>query len=117
MFAQAPQSELLTFLGDLPSEAVAAMFILAIIFTFITVIATTLATIDMFKSIALAKLSKQMVDELLAKGYTPQEIEPLVNGSSGWKKMRKLIAFAKQKSGYEFQDRYGRPVPPVKQRA
>lgn len=110
----AQSNDVLRLFQSLPEEAVAAMFILGIVFTFVTVLVISLSAIDSYKSITLAKLSKQMVEELLAKGYTPQEIEPLVNGTSGWKKMRKLFTFAKR-GGFDFQDRYGRPVPPVKQ--
>ena len=106
------QNEFLAFLSQLPEEALVAVVILSMVFTFITILVTTLTIVDYLKTTTLARMSKEMVEELLAKGYTPQEIEPLVHGTSGWKKMRKLFTFAKDRP--EFFDRSGRPMPPVK---
>ena len=113
MLAQnAAQNEFLAFLNRLPEEAIVALLILSLIFTFITVFITTLTLIDYKKSTTLARMSKEMIEDLLAKGYSPEEIEPLVHGTSGWKKMRKLFQFAKDRP--EYFDRYRRPAPPVK---
>ena len=106
------RSEFLELLSRIPEEALAAVLILSVILSFVTILVTTLTIVDYYKTTTLARMSKEMVEELLAKGYTPQEIEPLVNGTSGWKKMRKLFAFAKDRP--EFVDRYRRPMPPVK---
>ena len=107
------KSELLEFLSQLPEEALAACLILSIIFTFITVIVTIHSIADAHKSITLARMSKQMIDDLLARGYSPEEIEPLVNGKKGWMKLGKIFGMAKS---YFPDGRKGRePVPPVKQ--
>ena len=108
------KSELLEFLHHLPEEAVAAILILSVIFSFITVLVTTLSVVDSYKTITLARMSKDMIEDLLAKGYSPSEIEPLVNGNSNWKKMRKLFAFARDRHDAQARGYHGRPMPPVK---
>jgi hypothetical protein len=105
------QSEFMELLSRIPGEALGAVLILSVILSFITILATIMSIVDYHKKTSLARMSKEMIEQLLAKGYTPQEIEPLVNGSNPWKKMRQLFACAQKP--HEL-DRYRRPVPPVK---
>ncbi len=108
------KSELMQLLSRLPEEALAATLILSVVFTFITIIVTVVSIANTHKSITLAQMSKELIEELLAKGYSPREIEPLVNGPNCLDKMRNLFAFVKDKSRFG-RRRYRYPAPPVKQ--
>lgn len=107
------QSQFFELLSRIPEEALAAVLILSVIFSFVTILVVTLRIVDYCKTTTLARMSKEMIEELLAKGYTPQEIEPLVRDTRGWKKMRRSFQCATTDRP-EFFDRQRRPLPPVK---
>ena len=108
------ESELYQLLTQLPEEALAAVFILGVIFSFATIIVTVISFAVSFRSVRLAQLSKDLIEELIAKGYTPQEITALVHGPNRWSKIQELFTFARNRTPFHCRhDRY--PAPPVKQ--
>ena len=107
------KSEIYQLLSQLPEEALAAILILSLIFTFLTTLVTVMCVADSYKTLKLARMSKELIEDLLAKGYTPQEIEPLVNGPHRWQKMRQLFASLKNRMNHRERP-FRHPAPPVK---
>ncbi len=97
-------------LSRLDPDIIGACLILGVIGSVGIIITTVVAITDTYKSITMAKISKAMVEDLLARGYSPEEIERLLHGDKAWNKFKRF--FAKQQS----RGREGyRPMPPVKQ--
>ena len=96
-------------ISRLNPDVIGACLILGVIGSVATIITIVVAVVDTYKSITLAKLSKSMVEDLLARGYSPEEIERLLHGDKAWNKFKRF--FAKQRKSAEAY----RPMPPVKQ--
>ncbi len=99
------------FVQQLDPEALGAAIILSVIGTVGALIAISVTLIEAVKTVMLARLSKSMITELLDKGFTPQEVEQLVNGPKKWSKVKNWMAFGKKQ---ECNAANQQPVPPVK---
>ena len=96
-------------LNRIPEEALAAVLILSLIFSFITVLVTVICLIEWRKSISLATINRELITDLLDRGCTPAEIEQIAYGSSIASKIRRLF-----KGSSNLVKCYKRPVRPVK---
>ncbi len=115
LLAQAASSDFWQFMETLDRDVVGACMVLSVIGFFGALIAISCTFIESRKRIRLAKLHKQMVDDLVARGYSPDDIEKVVYQQSGWSKL--CGVFAKKASGRSDRDEQGYtsyPTKPVK---
>ena len=111
------KSEIFELLNRLPEEALAAALILSVIFTFITILVSVISMSESHKAITLSRMSKELIEDLLAKGYTPTEIEPLVNGRGKWRTMKNIFEYVRGKKSDIPERAYRHPTSPVKHTA
>ncbi len=80
LLAQTSEPSVFQLLQRIDPDMLGAMGLVATILTFvlITIVMTTLCRT--YQNISLAKLHNQMINELLAKGYSVDEIQQLVSG-------------------------------------
>ena len=93
------------------SEFIGVALILTTIGTFGALIAVSITLIHTVKSIWLARISRSMISELLAKGYSPDEVAMLIHGKK--KSGFKWLSFGKTEMPVSDKSQ---PVPPVKNR-
>ncbi len=100
---------MLELLKSLDSDVVGAALILSVIGAAAMSITVVCLIADTFKSITMAKMQKSMIEDMLAKGFTPEEVERLVYGGKAWHKLRRLFQrdVGKDTAG-------NTPRPPVK---
>lgn len=110
LIAQAAESDFTTVVQSVDSETLGIALILTVIGVFVTVIAVSITFIESRKKLQLARLQREMIDDLVNRGFKPDEIEKLVHGQTGWDKFCGI--FQQRKS--EFSDSFVRPASPVK---
>ena len=106
---------LLPIIEHLPSEALAAIMILATIGTFVSIIVGVGMGINAIKSVKLANITRFMIEDLLAKGYKAEEIERLVFGESKLSKVRRMFGEGGRKIMASFQQTNQQQQMPPKQ--
>ncbi len=113
LLAQTSQNFETSLLNRIEPNFLGAILILSVIFGFVIIVVSVVTIFSTIEKITLAKMSKSMVEDMMAKGYSPEEIRMLVQGDRPWEKFRKFFAWSKKKPAEEYTNR---PAPPVKQR-
>lgn len=103
-----------SILTRIDGDILGVCMILATIGGFALMITTVAMVADIVKSIAMAKMSKQMIEDLMNKGYSASEIERLVYGEPKWNRVRRMFSRLRSKAAPTVGNR---PMPPVKQHA
>ncbi len=80
MFAQAANSELFRLLERIDPDFLGVIGLVATVMCFALLIISVVTIFRTFQNISLAKLQNQMINELLSKGYSVDEIQRLVHG-------------------------------------
>ncbi len=106
-------------LKHVDGEILGAVFILGTIGIFISFIVVVVSIARTWNNIAVARLNQNLVQELLAKGLTVDDVERLVYGSQGWgRRFSKVFQNAKSHMADMRRRKYYRyetqPVPPMK---
>ena len=107
------RSEFIEFMSSLDPDTVGVMLILTVIGFFVGSTVVLIVLIEARKSVKLAKIQQEMVEDLVNRGFSPEEIHKLVRGENGWDKFCGLF----QRKNKESNHGGYRPVPPVKQSA
>lgn len=93
-------------LQEMNPDVLGAAMILGTILFFVTLIITIITICQTINQLAVLRSNKSLMQDLLSKGYSVDDVERLVYGPGGWSKLtRALSKFAKSKN---------RPLPPVK---
>ncbi len=119
MLAQS-NSEFLQFLEMLDGDLLGAVLIIGTIGFFISFIVVVASVSKTWNNIAISRMNQNLIQDLLAKGYSVEDIERLAYGGPSWnRKFHKLFKSAKsQFASHVRRRRYeNQPVPPMKQTA
>jgi len=109
----AQQSEFFELLQSVDSDFVGVMLILTTIFSFVTVIVFVVTVSRTIQSVLVVRSSQRMVEGLLAKGYSVDEVERLVYGHKGWNAFSRMVG--RCRDAIRRNNAPGRhPAPPVK---
>lgn len=73
-------SAFLNIVDRIDPDIVGAIGIVTVVMTFVLAIVTVVTITRTIQNITLARMHRQMVNEMLAKGYSVGEIDQLVNG-------------------------------------
>ena len=80
ILAQAVQSETFQIVERIDPDFLGAIAMVTTIMTFVLSIITVVTVCRTYQKVSLAKMQNQMINELLAKGYTVDEIQQLASG-------------------------------------
>ena len=107
MFSLVAASESFQLLERIDPDFLGAIAMVTTIFSFILMITTVVTVCRTYQKVALARMQNQMINELLAKGYSVDEIQQIVLGQK-----RNVLTrfFDGRRQTYVDQ----RPAPPVK---
>lgn len=114
------QSEFIEFLKLFDDEVLGAVFIIGTIGIFISFITLVVSVTRTWNNIAMVRMNQRLVQELLQKGYSVDDIERLAYGGNVWRQQfRKMIDSAKaQFANLAKRHRHENPpAPPFKQSA
>jgi len=117
MLAQS-NSEFLEFLKLIDGDILGVVFIIGTIGFFVSLIVMVVAITRTWNNIAMVRMNQRLVQELLQKGYSVDDIERLAYGGQAWShRFRKMFHSAKsQFTNYVNRNkRENQPVPPYKQ--
>lgn len=117
MLAQS-NSEFLEFLGMIDNDILGVVFIIGTIGIFVSFIVTVVSIARTWNNIAMVRMNQRLVQDLLQKGYSVDDIERIAFGGPALsKQFRKLFQSAKsQLASFANRNRYeNQPVPPYKQ--
>lgn len=116
MLAQS-NSEFLEFLKLIDSDILGVVFIIGTIGFFVSLIVMVVAITRTWNNIAMVRMNQRLVQELLQKGYSVDDIERLAYGQAWSHRFCKIFRSAKsQFENYVNRNkRENRPVPPYKQ--
>lgn len=113
-------SEFIEFLQLFERDLIGAVFIIATVGAFISFIVLVVSITRTWNNLALARMNQRLVQDLLAKGYSVDDIERLAYGGQAWSyQLRKMIGSARDQVANMVNRRTGenQPVPPYKQTA
>lgn len=113
-------SEFIEFLQLFERDLIGAVFIIATIGAFVSFIVLVVSISRTWNNIALARMNQRLVQDLLAKGYSVEDIERLAYGDHAWSHhLRKMVRSAKNQFANMVNRRTyeNQPVPPYKQSA
>lgn len=103
LLASSPGIELLQ---NMNPDVLGAAMILGTILFFVTVVVSIVTICQTITRLAVVRSNKSLVQDLLSKGYSVDDVERLVYGQAGWNKLTRAIRkIGKSKN---------RAVPPVK---
>ena len=102
------QSTFLQLAEGIDPNLLGAIGMVSTILFFLVALITIVTVTRTVQNITLTKMQNQMINELLAKGYSVDEIQQLVTG-----KRRSVLTRAFDRSRQAYVNR--RPSPPVKQ--
>ena len=105
--SQASEGDLIGILNRLDSEMVGALAIVGTVLFFILAVVTIRTITGAIQRITLARMQRSLIQDMLAKGYSCEEINMLVNG-----KQKGVLSRLFDSRSQEYVN--GRPVPPVK---
>lgn len=106
---QASESGLIGILNKVDSDIVGAMGIVSIVFSFIFAIVAVTSITHTIQAITMAKMQRNLIQDMLAKGYSCDEINMLING-----KQKGILSRLFDSRSQEYVN--SSPVPPVKNR-
>lgn len=81
MLAQAAHSSFFDLFQKVDPDFLGVMGILTTVFTFVFLMVAISTISRTIQNISIARMQNQMINELLAKGYSVQDIQQLVHGS------------------------------------
>lgn len=119
MLAQS-NSEFIEFLKLFDNDLLGAVLIIGMIGFFVSFIVMVVTIARTWNNIATVRMNQRLVQELLQKGYSVDEIERLAYRGHAWShRFRQLFHSAKsQLANLARRNRYeNQPVPPFKQSA
>ena len=119
MLAQS-NSEFLEFLRLIDSDILGVVFIIGTIGFFVSFIVMVVSITRTWNNIATVRMNQRLVQDLLQKGYSVDDIERLAYGGHAWsQRVSKMIQSAKsQLASFVRRNRYeNQPAPPYKQSA
>lgn len=105
--SQASEKGLIGILDKVDSDLIGAMGIISIIFSFILAIVVVTSVTRAIQTVTMAKMQRSLIQEMLAKGYSCDEINMLING-----KQKGILSRLFDSRSQEYVS--SRPVPPVK---
>ena len=107
MLAQAANSEFFRLIEKIDPDFLGVIGLVSSILTFVLLIVSVVFVLRTIQKVSLAKMQNQMVNELLSKGYSVDEIQQLV-----FNNRRNVLFrfFDNRKQGYVNRN----PSPPVK---
>ena len=108
--SQAAESGIIGVLDKIDSDIVGAMGIVTIVFTFVFGIIAVTSITKAIQTVTMAKMQRNLIQDMLAKGYSCDEINLLVNG-----KQKGILSRLFDSGAQEYVNASARPVPPVKQ--
>jgi hypothetical protein len=117
------ESDFIEVLQQIDNDVLGAVMILSTIGFFLTLLVTIVALFRTFNNVMLTRMNHTMVNSLLAKGYSVEEVERLTFGNQRWGyKLRNVVRSATGHFGRFKRNRYyassvNPPVPPRKQTA
>ena len=107
MFLATSDSTFFRLAERIDPNLLGAIGLISVVLTFIFLVVSTVTFCRTLQSLSLAKMQNQMINELLAKGYSVDEIQQLVTGSR-----RRNVLFRIFDRGR--QAYINRPAAPVK---
>ncbi len=113
LLAQQSQSEFFEFLRSIDSDMVGAMMIVGTIFFFVTLIVAMVTISRTVQDIVLIRSNRKMVEQLLASGYSVDDVERLVYGQNRWNVLTRMLGRCR-KANYSNEMPVHQPRPPVK---
>ncbi len=111
-------SEFLEFVKLIDGDVLGAVFIIGTVGIFVSFIVLVVSIARTWNNIAVVRMNQRLIQELLQKGYSVDEIERLAYGGFAWRqRFRKLFRSAKsQFATYVNRNKYeNQPMPPYKQ--
>ena len=107
MLTQAANSQFFEIIQRIDPDFLGSIGLVVAILTFVLLIVSVIFSLRTIQNISMAKMQNQMVNELLAKGYSVQEIQQLV-----YNHRRNVLFrfFDNRKQGYVNRN----PSPPIK---
>lgn len=111
-------SEFLEFLKLLDNDILGVALIIGTIGTFVSFIVVVVSVTRTWNNISITRMNQRLVQELLQKGYSVDDIERLAYGGGAWShRFNKLFNSAKVQLAnlVKRHQRENRPVPPYKQ--
>jgi hypothetical protein len=112
------QSDFIELLQQIDEDLLGVVFIIGTIGIFLTMIVTIVTVARTINSLLLTRMQHTMVKNLLAQGYSVQEVERLAYGNHRWgDRFRHFFDSARQKV-HRLKKRgpaVNQPVPPLKQ--
>lgn len=105
---RASQSGLIGIIDRMDPDLIGAIGIIGTVFFFIFAIVAVTSITRAVQMIALAKMQRKLIQEMLAKGYSCNDISMLING-----KQKGIFARLFDSRSQEYVN--ARPVPPVKE--
>jgi hypothetical protein len=110
-------------LKHIDGDILGAVFVIGTIGIFVSFIVVVVSIARTWNNIAVVRMNQTLVQDLLEKGYTVDDIERLAYGGQNWsRKFRQLFHSAKSQISSLHRRRYrnhyeNQPVPPMKQTA
>ena len=117
MLAQS-NSEFLEFVKLIDGDVLGVVFIIGTIGFFVSLIVLVVSISRTWNNIVVVRMNQRLVQELLQKGYSVDDIERLAYGGQAWSHcFRKMFHSAKsQFANYVNRNQHeNQPVPPYKQ--
>ena len=117
MFAQ---NELFELLQQIDDEFLGVVLLISTIGVFITIITAIVTVFRTINNITVTRMQQSMVKNLLAQGYSVDDVERLAYGTHRWgPKIRHIVQSAKSRlARMRPSQAPGRPpMPPVKQQS
>ena len=81
------ESSLIELLQTMNPDVLGATLVVGTIFFFMSLIVSVVTVCNTLTHIVALRSNKSLVQDLLSKGYSVDDVERLVYGPSGWKKL------------------------------
>ena len=107
-------SAFIELLQSLDRDVLGAVFIVGTVLFFVTVITSVVTICKTLSNLAAIKSNRTMVEDLLSKGYSVDDVERLVYGQGGFDKLSRVLNRSIRSGVNRIKKRQSRTSPPVK---
>jgi hypothetical protein len=88
---QIPKSDFMQLVERIEPEFLGAILIVAVVFSFVTLIVTIVSFTQMIQKITIVRTNHRLIEHLLAQGMSADDIERLVFGKKRWPSLSKMM--------------------------